>query len=99
MRFLWKALLVIIITLIAGNWLLDDVGYVLIRYRDVAIETSLLIATLVTISFLLVMAWVIHRLPRQQPKKQRVIEPITIEESPMTQEVRSAEATTQLSAK
>jgi uncharacterized protein HemY len=81
MRFLFKALSLIILTLITGNWLLDDVGYVLIRYHDIAIETSLLIAILAGMSFLLVMAWLIRIFPARNLKQTQESKQASVEEN------------------
>lgn len=70
MRFLIKVLLLIVVTLIAGNWLLDDVGYVLIRFGNVAIETSLLIAMLTSMATLFLVGWLIHGYSCQKFKTQ-----------------------------
>ncbi len=66
MRLLSKVLLLITLVLIIGNWLLADVGYVLIRYGHIAIETSLFIAVLTGIGFLFIFFKLIRLLPNHK---------------------------------
>ncbi len=67
MRLLSKGLLLITLVLIIGNWLLADVGYVLIRYGHVAIETSLLVVVLTGMVCLFIIFTLIRLLPNRKP--------------------------------
>jgi hypothetical protein len=75
MRSLLKGLLLIAITLMLGNALLADVGYVLIRYHNLAIESSLLVMILFSTSLLCIIFWVLRRLPYRPAAKASATTP------------------------